>query len=382
MAPLSADEALREARAFAPQDAASIRYEGLLEAPDQWTLEINRQLPMHRLALGDPDDSHIYISAASGEVLLKTTAASRRWAYPGAILHWIYLTPIRRHSEGWAQLVIWTSVAGTVMSVVGLLWGLWRYSPRSTYRLKRTPAHSPYAGWMWWHHYAGLFFGVVTVTWIFSGLLSMDPWDWHPSTSPTAQQRLAFSGGPLSIGDLTLDDLRAALSRVAGAREAEVVRSQGRVWLASDRGSVPLHHGPERLPLDGDSVRPLAARAMPGAHIVDIARLDDYDSYYYDRQRELPLPILRVRFDDPQRTWLYVDPGRGVILRKEERLTRLNRWLYHGLHSLDFPFLYYRRPLWDIVVITLSIGGVLLTIASVAPAWRRLRRHVIRLRTL
>jgi hypothetical protein len=154
------------------------------------------------------------------------------------------------------------------------------------------------------------------------------------------------------------------------------------VWLASDRGSVPLHHGPERLPLDGDSVRPLAARAMPGAHIVDIARLDDYDSYYYDRQRELPLPILRVRFDDPQRTWLYVDPGRGVILRKEERLTRLNRWLYHGLHSLDFPFLYYRRPLWDIVVITLSIGGVLLTIASVAPAWRRLRRHVIRLRTL
>ena len=291
MAPLSADEALREARAFAPEDAASIRYEGLLEAPDQWTLEINRQLPMHRLALGDPDDSHIYISAASGEVLLKTTAASRRWAYPGAILHWIYLTPIRRHSEGWAQFVIWTSVAGTVMSVVGLLWGLWRYSPRSTYRLKRTPAHSPYAGWMWWHHYAGLFFGVVTVTWIFSGLLSMDPWDWHPSTSPTAQQRLAFSGGPLSIGDLTLDDLRAALSRVAGAREAEVVRSQGRVWLASDRGSVPLHHGPERLPLDGDSVRPLAERAMPGAHIVDIARLDDYDSYYYDRQRELPLPV-------------------------------------------------------------------------------------------
>jgi hypothetical protein len=70
-----------------------------------------------------------------------------------------------------------------------------------------------------------------------------------------------------------------------------------------------------------------------------------------------------------------------VILRKEERLTRLNRWLYHGLHSLDFPFLYYRRPLWDIVVITLSIGGVLLTIASVAPAWRRLRRHVVRLRT-
>jgi hypothetical protein len=59
--------------------------------------------------------------------------------------------------------------------------------------------------------------------------------------------------------------------------------------------------------------------------------------------------VIRFRYDDPVRTWLYVDASRGQTLRKEERLTRLNRWLYHRLHSLDFPFLYYRRPLWDIV---------------------------------
>jgi hypothetical protein len=165
-----------------------------------------------------------------------------------------------------------------------------------------------------------------------------------------------------------------------GARDASVFRSQGRLWLASDRGVVPLDAGAGRLPLDADSVRPLAERAMSGAVIQDIARLDTYDSYYYDRERELPLPVLRVRYDDPERTWLYVDPERGVVLRKEERLTRLNRWLYHGLHSLDFPFLYYRRPLWDIVVIGLSIGGLLLTIASAMPVWRRLRRDVRRLR--
>ena len=114
---------------------------------------------------------------------------------------------------------------------------------------------------------------------------------------------------------------------------------------------------------------------MPGVLVTDIARLTDYDSYYYDRNRELPLPVLRISYGNPQRTSLYVDQARGVILRKEERLTRLNRWLYHGLHSLDFPFLYYRRPLWDVVVITLSLGGLLLTLAAVVPAWRRLRRH-------
>ncbi len=51
-------------------------------------------------------------------------------------------------------------------------------------------------------------------------------------------------------------------------------------------------------------------------------------------------------------TWLYLDPFRGSIVRKEVSLTRINRWFYHGLHSLDFPFLYYRCPLWDAVVIS------------------------------
>ena len=54
---------------------------------------------------------------------------------------------------------------------------------------------------------------------------------------------------------------------------------------------------------------------------------------------------------------------------------RLRRWLYQGLHSLDFPVLYYKRPLWDIVVIVLSIGGLALSATTLVPAWRRLRRH-------
>ena len=102
------------------------------------------------------------------------------------------------------------------------------------------------------------------------------------------------------------------------------------------------------------------------------------DAHYYDRRGTRPLPVLRVRFDDPQQTWLYLDPGRGAIVLKEERLTRLNRWLYHGLHSLDFPFLYAKRPLWDIVVILLSVGGIVLSVTTVSQSWRRLRRHARR----
>ena len=121
-----------------------------------------------------------------------------------------------------------------------------------------------------------------------------------------------------------------------------------------------------------------ARAAMPGTTVNDAVWLEEYDAYYYDRHGARPLPVLRVRYDDPLRTRLYLDPQRGVIVRKEERLSRVNRWLYHGLHSLDFPFLYYRRPLWDVVMIVLSLGGIVLSASTMAQAWRRLRRHARR----
>jgi len=129
---------------------------------------------------------------------------------------------------------------------------------------------------------------------------------------------------------------------------------------------------------DDDAALAGARAAMPGASLVDAAWLADYDAYYYDRDRARPLPVLRARFDDPGRTWLYLDPGRGVLLHKEETRSRVNRWLYRGLHSFDFPFLHDRRPLWDVVVIVLCAGGILLASSSAADGWRRLGRHLRR----
>ena len=39
---------------------------------------------------------------------------------------------------------------------------------------------------MRWHHLSGLLFAVVTITWIFSGLMSMNPWKLFAS-APLAQ---------------------------------------------------------------------------------------------------------------------------------------------------------------------------------------------------
>jgi hypothetical protein len=234
---------------------------------------------------------------------------------------------------------------------------------------------------MRWHHYAGLLFGLTTFTWIFSGLLSMDPWDWHPGNAPTFSQRAALSGGPLPIDALELEPLRGAVRSLATSigeapREVEALVFEGEPHYRAG-GRLVSATAPERgvfARFDRDRLSTAVERAMPGVPIEERVWLDAYDAYYYDRSGTLPLPVLRVKFADPERTWLYADPSRGALVLKEERLSRLNRWLYHGLHSLDFPFLYYRRPLWDGVVIALSLGGLLSSVSAIAPAFRRLRR--------
>jgi hypothetical protein len=362
------DAALTEARRFAPRHAGTMRYDARIEEPDQWTLQRRALLPMHLVALADADDSVLYLSDVSGEVALKTTARERRIAYAGAVLHWLYFTPLRRNGPFWNRMIIWLSAAGSVMCLLGLIWGFY------------VGLRGRYHGWMRWHHYAGLAFGVVSFSWIFSGLLSLDPVAWQPGNTPTRTQRDAFSGGPLRLDAVGLDALRGVIApRSGGAprrpplKEIELTQFRGEPRLIAD-------DRPGR-PIDRDVLVATAGEAMPGAAVEDVAWLESYDAYYYDRTRELPLPVLRVRFADPPRTWLYIDPNRGTILRKEERLSRANRWLYHGLHSLDFPWLYNRRPLWDAVVILLSLGGMASAVTSIAPAVRRLRRHAHRLYT-
>lgn len=403
------DRALSLMRGFFPENAATLRYDEHLGEPDQWLLDggLPRFLPMHRIALGDVDDTYVYVSDRTGEAVMKTTRNGRFWGYMGAVLHWTYFTPFRMKTWLWKWSIIWAALIGCVMCISGLVVGIWRYSLRRRYRLKGEHSFSPYAGWMWWHHYAGLLFGLVTFTWALSGALSLTPWDWAPGTAPTPQQASAVAGGPLRLDLLTVPALRdaaAAISHEFRPKEVEILQFAGEPimmayrppasftpseWTNPDLRAIVsaqlrLDHRLVRIasPEEGlftrfsnDAVLAAAKAAMPGVRIEDAVWLDSYDAYYYDRRNTKPLPMLRVRFDDPVRTWLYLDPNHGLISLKHQTLSRVNRWLYHGLHSLDFPFLYASRPAWDLTVVLLSIGGTALSVTTMMPAWRRLRRH-------
>jgi hypothetical protein len=383
LAPVTPERALRLGRAFVGGDPAKVRYDARLEDADQWTFSVRGQMPMHRLAVDDAEGTRLYVAERSGEVVMKTTSSGRTWGYLGAVFHWLYFTSLRRDGALWNNVIVWTSIAGTVMALAGFAWGLWRFSPFQRYRLRRQLSRTPYAGLVKWHHYAGLIFGATTITWVFSGLLSMDPWDWHPSTAPTAAQRDAVSRGPLRPADVPLPALQRALAAFGfdTPKEIDLIRFRGHHYLRASAGLVAVDamaQGPDES-FHADAMIGAARDAMPGVPIQGVYWMGEYDAYYYSRDGALNLPVLRVRFDDPQKTWLYLDPKRGAIVRKEERLTRLNRWLYHGLHSFDFPFMYYRRPLWDVVVIVLSLGGIVLSVTTMWAAYRRLRRGLRRL---
>jgi hypothetical protein len=259
---------------------------------------------------------------------------------------------------------------------------------------------------MKWHHIAGLIFGLVTLTWTYSGLLSMGPFNWFRSPPPSRAERDASTGGALKADLLTIESMRAAVAAVGQSfapKELESMQFRGEPhWVAYEAPSEEdavrwMHTGllpraplprmqhryvsttqPERgafTTFGREAMTEIARAAMPGVPVDDSVWLDAYDGYYYDPRGSRPLPVLRVRYADANGTWLYLDPERGGIVQRSGKVSRLRRWLYQGLHSLDFPFLYFHRPLWDIVVIALSIGGTVLSFTTMLPALRRLKRH-------
>jgi hypothetical protein len=122
-----------------------------------------------------------------------------------------------------------------------------------------------------------------------------------------------------------------------------------------------------------DELLTAARAAMPGMEPVDVAWLTDVDAYYYQQKGGTRLPALRAKFDDPDETWLYLDSRDGSLVQTEVRESRIERWLYQSLHSLDFPWVYQTPWVWYPLIVGLMLGGLALSLTSAFVAWRFLR---------
>lgn len=353
----------RIASAWTGQPADAGHFDGTVTEPDQWTLGGARGLrPFDRYSWAN--GGQVYVSQVTGEVAQYTTAASRLGAYLGPIPHWLYFTPLRKRGQLWNSLIVWLSGAGVVVSLLGLIGGLWIYAPSQ---------RIPYSGQKRWHMLFGLVFGLIASTWVFSGLLSMEPFDsltQGPETGPSGLLRGAPSLG--SFGKLP--------AIPAATKELELTEFDGHpVYLATEapgHSVVISADGAVRPEFDRARLVELAANAADPYRVAEVRSVDRYEAYYIARHGELPLPALFLRLDDPQRSTFYIDPKTARVVASYTTASRWNRWLYHGLHSWNLPWLYEYRPAWDIFVLLLLAGGSALCITAVVIGWRLLRRTI------
>lgn len=344
-------------------------YLGALER-DQWTVsgEYAGHRPLHLYAGNDAAGTRWYISDATGEVVLQTTAKQRLWNWFGAVTHWIYFTAVRERGPLWAQIVIWLASATVLLALLGLYLGICRYGRGPQQRW------TPYRGWMRWHHFAGLVFGVLTLTWALSGLFSMNPWGLLEGRS-FAAERARLRGADIGAAALVsvLDSLpRTALP--AGTTRLDSSLIAGTLALVAahgdggERARLELT-GFERSPFDAARFPALAAALRPGVPITEQGWLDTEDAYYFDGDEQASLPVYRVIHADGER--FYLDRLTGALRYAVDVAQQRYRWWFAALHRGDFTALARARPFWDLWFLALLLG---VTASAVTGTWLGFRR--------
>jgi uncharacterized iron-regulated membrane protein len=345
---------------------------------DQFTLgRAPRDRPFHRFTFDDPDRTTIYVSGTAGQVVAWITAGQRFWNWLGTIPHFLYFESLRVQQQLWSQTVIWTSLLGTFLTVVGIILGIVQFGRGKDGKL------SPYRGWFYWHHVVGLVFGALMLTWVFSGLVSMNPWGFLEGSG---RGEASLVEGPSPRWKDVKASLEALRTQLAGSGVVSLTTAPlggGLYWMATFNDGVV-----KRLDLSGhfaqtseEELAQAAQRIAGDRSVADQGLVNEEDAYYYARQRrrfeEVVLPVYRVILKDDEQTRYYLDPNSGALIQRVDSTGRWRRWLFSGLHRLDFTQWMRTRPFRDILMWFMLLGGLTASVTGVYLAFRRVRSDII-----
>jgi hypothetical protein len=441
LAGMGQKQAMKWMKQFAPEFASTMTYDAYLDSPDELTRipTLAGYVPMHRIAMNDPAGIEYYVSEKSNDIVQKTDRRGRILAFSGYIIHNLFFFRQRTWWTPFLDFIAWTAM---LMVITGAVVGIWRVALKPRFRHKGVLSYTPYSGWMKWHHYAGLIFGLFSISWILSGMIPITTFPvrgWStvakrvesngdgfimgtpvvsPSSSMTKDMARAITGGPLNLQPLRIENLRNAIGKIQerfAPKEVEFIQFRGEPYFLAYRppttkeeaghwatnNAINLVNLPQDNPhlfvsignpengaivsFSKTAMEQASREAMPHVPVIDSQWLTGYDNYYhqttasFELGRHKPayvLPVLRVCYNDPDQTWLYFTPSLAQMVKFDKR-DRANRWVYYGLHVMDWPGLFNRRPLWDLVTIALLAGLAAISITTLLPAWRRLKRHAV-----
>ncbi len=322
---------------------------GVIER-NQWTMGVQGAGPVYRFTYGDPAGTELYVAQGSGLAVQTTTRATRFWSWIGAVPHWLYPTVLRSNGKLWTQVVVYASLIGVFLTVTGIYVGIVRF------RKYKSGRWSPYRGWFYWHHIIGLVFGVLTLTWVTSGMFTMNPWGFLDTSAGQVERRQlagevtgaqvkTFLAAAPQLTDGSLQQIDGA--PLGGALYAMAVKADGSSVRIDAKGAPAPLKEPELI---------AAMAKMGDAPVIGFSRMAREDAYYYSNyDRKAVLPVYRADLGDKGHSTVYIDAKTGRMAFAVDDVGRQSRWLMTGLHDLDFAWL-RARPLWDIVVILLLAG--------------------------
>ena len=341
---------------------------------DQWIPfgRLREEFPIYKYTFADDGRHELYISSKTGRVLQFTDNDQRLWAWLGAIPHWVYFTSLRQNQVAWINFVKWSSGIGCIMCLAGLI-----LSIQLAWRNRHKKLFSPYRKrWFKWHYVSGLIFGIFTITFAFSGMMSlMDIPDWMkkaPKEKQDMSRRIPWGGSEgRFVASAYHLDYRKVLEAVDSVKSIEWATWQKYPYyrLTTDSQTINIDATDTTairvFLLTEDMVRKEAVKMYGDSIPYKLDLLTEYDQDYYGRKKDrTQLPVYRIIVDDEMHTRHYYQPE-TLMQRRVDDDGRLRRLLYSGLHSLNIKFLTDRPVLWNIVMYTLLLGGTFLSLTGV-----------------
>jgi len=343
---------------------------------DQWTVhqQFDAVRPLYRVRLADGAHTELSVSSRTGEVIQRTTRHERGWNWVGAVIHWVYIVPIRQSFALWDWTVWIVSLAGVGLALAGLTLGVLRAAAK-----RKRAGRSPFRGLLRWHHLMGLAGGIFVLAWITSGWLSMDHGRLFSTGEASAPALEAYRTGGPSVTNSTLkvtdlSRLRSATAvtfhTIGGVEIASASGAQGRRILMANASGAELA---DRLPTA--FLVHAVQTAWPGA-TADLHPVAATDSYAL--AEGLPATAIRVPVGS---AGLYLDGVDGTVLVLMDRSRAAYAWIYYMVHSYNYPMLAPHPAVRLLVILAPLTLGFAFSVTALLAGLRRFRSLLPKRRT-
>ncbi len=338
-------------------------------------------LPIYKCYMDDPGHSVLYISSKTGEIVQETNRRARWSARVGAIPHWIYFKRLRLVKDTWKLVVIILSSFGVLLCISGIYAGFVRMNSR------KKKGITPYKKfWYKWHHLTGFFFGLFVFTFILSGLFSLASVpDWVLGVDPEKKIEIEWNQN-LDLSnceDISPSDIYSAIDNKKGIRKIEwktvFNKAQFRVYYSHyQKADIYTLQDGKIVPQKDFTLEDIQAEAknILGNNSFSVSKQNGYDNYYSgSTMYYLPEQAFKIEVDDAARTHLYINPANGDRVKKLTKNTRVRRWLYRFLHTLDLPILKKVDWLRKTLLVLLSLLGLSVSITGFVISLKWFKRN-------